>query len=129
MMTLFWIAAVVLTCVGIARYNEDDSLFWKLFIAFMGAIAAGTVVKNFIQDDEQQNKTVVIDQVPTQALESVPSLYAILADTSLPIISGEKSPKPVGQDSPINQDYRILSKVIRSKARGQPQFYMYFSDS
>ena len=127
MMTLFWILAVIAACIGIARYNESDSLFWKLFIAFMGGIAAGVVVKNYIDNDEK-SKTVMIDQVPTQALESVPSLMAILADTSLTTPSGEKSPKPAGQELMINQSSLILSEV-HSHARGQPQFYTYFSDS
>ena len=126
-MTLFWIAAVIATCISIARYNESDSLFWKLFIAFMGGIAAGVVVKNYI-DDNEENKTVMIDQAPTQALESMPSLMAILADISLTTTGGEKSPKPVSQEMPIIQESVILSKV-HSSARGQPQFYMYFSDS
>ena len=115
-------------CIGISRYNEDDALFWKLFISFIGAFVAGTIVKNSMENDQEQ-KTVVVESAPTQVLESMPGTAAFrLADISLSATRGEKSPKPVGKDSARNENDSLLSKVL-SSARGQPQMCMYFDDS
>ena len=66
MMTLFWFLAGLATCIGIARYNEDDNLFWKLFISFVGAFTAATVVKTQLEN-ENQEKVVKVEKatVPT----------------------------------------------------------------
>ena len=70
----------------------------------------------------------MIEKAPMQALESMLTLYAsVVTDNSL-ATRGEKSPKPVGKDMLLSQSNNILSEVHR-KARGQPQWEMYFSDS
>ena len=128
MMTLFWFLAGLALCIGISRYNEDDALFWKLFISFVGAFVAATVVKTSMENDQEQ-KIVVVDSAPTQVLESMPGVAAFrLADISLSATRGEKSPKPVGKDSARNENDSLLSEVL-SSARGQPQMCMYFDDS
>ena len=127
-MTLFWFLAGLALCIGISRYNEDDNLFWKLFISFIGAFVAGTIVKNSMENDQEQ-KIVVVESAPTQVLESMPGTAAFrLADISLSATRGEKSPKPVGKDSARNENDSLLSKVL-SSARGQAQMCMYFDDS
>ena len=129
MMTLLALLAGIAIITLVARYNEDEKLFWKLFVAWTGAFAAGTVALNLADNStEKQNKVVMIEKAPMQALESMPTLYAsVVTDNSLATL-GEKSPKPAGKDMLFNQDSSILSKVHR-KARGQPQWEMYFSDS
>lgn len=130
MMTLFWFLAGLATCIGVARYNEDDSLFWKLFISFVGAFTVATYVSSQM-DKEEQGKVVMIDNMPTQVLESTSCcpLYSTLAGVSLSATKREKSTKPVSKDYVINSEDSVLSKVVHTSARGQPQFYMYFSDS
>ncbi len=129
-MTLFWFLAGLATCIGVARYNEDDSLFWKLFISFVGAFTVATYVSSQM-DKEEQGKVVMIDNMPTQVLESTSCcpLYSTLAGVSLSATKREKSTKPVSKDYVINSEDSVLSKVVHTSARGQPQFYMYFSDS
>ena len=131
MMTLFWFLAGLGVCIGIARYNEDDSLFWKLFISFIGAFTAATVVKTQLES-ENQEKVVKVEKatVPTQVLQSTPSIinFYSLADVSQAATKREKSPKPVSKDSLINDNDSSLSKVFGS-IRGQPQMFAYFDTS
>jgi len=131
MMTLFWFLAGLATCIGIARYNEDDSLFWKLFISFVGAFTAATVVKTQLES-ENQEKVVKVEKaaVPTQVLQSTPSVinFYSLADVSQAATKREKSPKPVSKDSLINKNDSSLSKVFGS-IRGQPQMFAFFDTS
>lgn len=131
MMTLFWFLAGLAVCIGIARYNEDDGLFWKLFISFVGAFTAATVVKTQLES-ENQEKVVKVEKatVPTQVLQSTPSTinFYSLADVSRAATKREKSPKPVSKDSLINKNDSSLSKVFGS-IRGQPQLFAFFDTS
>lgn len=131
-MTLFWFfLGGLATCIGIARYNEDDSLFWKLFISFLGAFTAATVVRTQLES-ENQEKVVKVEKatVPTQVLQSTPSIinFYSLADVSQAATKREKSPKPVSKDSLINKNDSSLSKVFGS-IRGQPQMFAFFDTS
>lgn len=127
MMTLLAFIATIGVISAIARYNESDKLFWQLLVSFVGAYAAVTVATKVL-GEEKQNEVVMIEKAPMQALESMPTLYAsVVTDNSL-ATRGEKSPKPVGKDMLLSQSNNILSEVHR-KARGQPQWEMYFSDS
>lgn len=127
MMTLLAFIATIGVISAIARYNESDKLFWQLLVSFVGAYAAVTIATKVL-GEEKQNEVVMIEKAPMQALESMPTLYAsVVTDNSL-ATRGEKSPKPVGKDMLLSQSNNILSEVHR-KARGQPQWEMYFSDS
>ena len=129
MMTLFCLLAGIAAITLIARYNESESLFWKLFICYVGSWAAVNAAVEIINNDKKGDKVVMIEKAPMQVLESVPSLNAILADMSLAATTREKSPKPASKElCSFNHNNVILSEVHR-KARGQPQWYMYFSDS
>ena len=121
---LFTLGAIVL----IARYNENDDLLWKLAVSFIGAYAAVNVAVNLLNDDKKSDKVVMIEKSPMQVQESIPLLTGVLADISLSATMREKSPKLAGKDMLFNQSNIITSEVHR-KARGQPQWYMYFSDS
>ena len=127
-MTLFAIGAVIAAIFGIARYNEDEKLFWKLLVSFVGGAMAVTVAHTVLSSDKKQNNVVMVEKSPMQVAESMPLLSAVLADISFVPPMREKSPKPAGKELAFNQDNVILSEVHR-KARGQPQWEMYFSDS
>ena len=129
MMTLLALLSGIAVITLVARYNEDEKLFWKLLVSFVGAYAAADVAVNVLNySGNKEDKVVMIEKAPMQALESMPTLYAsVVTDNSLATL-GEKSPKPVGKDMLFNQKNLILSEVHR-KARGQPQWEMYFSDS
>ena len=128
MMTLFAIGAVIAAIFAIARYNEDEKLFWKLLVSFVGGAMAVTVAHTVLTSDKKQDKVAMIEKSPMQVAESMPSLNAILADISFVPTMREKSPKPAGKGSAFIHDNSILSEVHR-KARGQPQWEMYFNDS
>jgi len=127
MMTLLAFISIIGVITAIARYNESEKLFWSLLVSFVGAYAAVNVAVNLL-NDKKEDKVVMIEKSPMQVLESVPLLTGVLADTSLLVTMREKSPKPASKDMLFNLDNNVLSEVHR-KARGQPQWYMYFSDS
>ena len=128
MMTLLAFISIIGVITAIARYNESEKLFWSLLVSFVGAYAAVNVAVNLLNTDKKSDKVVMIEKSPMQVLESVPLLTGVLADTSLLVTMREKSPKPASKDMLFNLDNNVLSEVHR-KARGQPQWYMYFSDS
>lgn len=119
MMTLFMFLAGLAVIIGISRYNEDDNLFWKLFIAFIGSFTAACVVGEMMDNKQEQNNVTIVEKAPTQVLASMPCNLCILADISSPATQREKSPKPVGKDKLFNNSSIILSKV-RELNRGQP---------
>ena len=122
------VLAVLAAIVGIARYNEDEALGWKLAISFVGGALAVTVASKMLNSDKKQNNVVMVEKSPMQVAESMPLLSAVLADISFVPTLREKSPKPASKELAFNQDNVILGEVHR-KARGQPQWEMYFSDS
>jgi len=127
MITLLMLLIGTLLCISVSRYNEDDALFWKLWISFIGAFAAGSIVKTTIESPKQDN-VVMIEKAPTQVLQSMSCNVYTLAVISLAATLREKSPKPVSKDSLLSQDNNILSDVF-GHARGQPHFCMYYDDS
>ena len=112
--------------IGIARYNEDDNLFWKLLVSFVGAYAAATFVYH-MTEDKKQDKVVMIENAPMQVLSDVPTLDGLVTGMLFSASKREKSPKPAGKDSLFSQSNIILSKVHASP-RGQPTWRMFFDD-
>lgn len=128
LLTALAVFAVIGAIIGIARYNEDEALGWKLFVSFVGGALAVTVACKVLSSDKKQNNVVMVEKSPMQVAGSMPLLSAVLADISFVPTLREKSPKPAGKELAFNQTNVILSEVHR-KARGQPQWEMYFSDS
>ena len=62
-LSLFVLAVIVI--VLIARYNEDDRLFWQLLISLCTAFAIATIVRN-IQDDKQSTNSSITQVCPMQ---------------------------------------------------------------
>lgn len=116
----------ILFCIAAARYNNSDKLFWVLFISLVGAFTAGSVARAFMED-KTEKRTVVIEKAPTQVLDSMPYNSCTLADMSISATQVEKSAKPVGKDSLLNENDSLLS-VCHVETRGQP-WCMYFDDS
>ena len=127
MATLFWFLLGTGLCIAISRYNEDDALFWKLFIAFVGSFAAATAYKATVEN-ENKEKVVIVNEAPTQVLQSMPCNFYTLADISLAATKREKSPKPVSKDTLLNNNDSLLSKV-HVLARGQPGLFNFFNTS
>lgn len=111
--------AMTAVILGVARYNENDSLFWKLFISLAGAYAAVFAVKSYIDDSKEQDKVVMISKAPTQVQESTVALFGVATPT-LTATRWEKSQKPAGKDTFAIKNDSILSEVLVS-IRGRPQ--------
>ena len=128
MVTLLCLLTGIAAITAIARYNESDKLFWKLLVSFLGGYAACTFVNHMITSNKEEGKVVVVEEAPTQVLESVPCSFYSLADISLSATLREKSPKPVSKDSSLTINDSTLSEVHVS-ARGQPFWIGYFDTS
>lgn len=126
-MTLLAFLVTVAAIVGIARYNENDKLFWQLLIAFGGSYAAATAVYSLMDDEKESDKVVMIEKAPTQVLSDMPTLNGLVTGTSFSAAKRTMSAKPVSKDSLISQDTSIISKVHASP-RGQPTWRMFFDD-
>ena len=129
MMTLLAFISIIGVITAIARYNESDKLFWSLLVSFIGAYAAVNVAVNLLDDDKKDGKVVMIEKSPMQVQESMPLLCGVLADISLSATTREKSPKPASKELCSFNQNNVISGEVHRKARGQPQWYMYFSDS
>ena len=127
MMTLLAFLATVIAIIGIARYNENEKLFWQLLIAFCGSYAAAAAIYT-LTDGNKNDKVVVIDKVPTQVLNDVPTLNGLVTGMSFSASKQTKSAKPVSKDALVNCNNIIVSKV-HARMRGQPNWRMIFDDS
>lgn len=118
-MTFIGILLVLVFIIAIARYNEDDNLFWKLFIAFVGSIAAANVALN-VTESKKNDKVVMIKKAPTQVLKSMPFLVGSVTDMSFKVTPREKSPKPVSKDLLFMNNNLNVGKVV-AFIRDRPQ--------
>lgn len=105
-MTLLLFLIAVFAIICIARYNEDDRLFWKLFVSFTAAFVLTSVAIRTI--DSKQNKKSCIEQVcPTQssnsALDQVSLFQNALNSTTLMDMTG-----PVA----VSKDYTFALNTI-----------------
>ena len=71
---------------AVARYYEDDKLFWKLCVPFLGAYAIGLVMFNLntkpsVESSEQDHIAQVCSM---QLLATMPTLEECLADIVVP---------------------------------------------
>lgn len=119
MILFLFLLAGILLILGISRYNENEKLFWKLFISFIGAFAATTAVKMYIDNSEKKDKVEYLNTSPTQAPDEGPCSICILADPFIMVTNEGKSSDPVSKEYLcINTDL-ILSKIA-GEIRGQP---------
>lgn len=116
---LFWFILALTGIVCIARYNEEDKLFWKLLISLIGTFAAAVAVIKFVQSSEKKDKIECVSANPMQVLASGSHIYCVLADSSDLAIQVEKSTKPASKEFLANYNDPILSKVAGG-ARDQP---------
>lgn len=108
----------ILAIVGIARYNEDDRLFWKLFICYSVAFAATSIaVATFDGGQDENNST---EQVyPTQVLDSTTNLLGLYAIACEPATVSE-SFAPVSKDNALFNNGVVELTEVCGNVRDQP---------
>lgn len=116
-MILFWFVLGIITILCIARYNEDEKLFWKLFISFIGAYGAAAVALQ-IAKQQKQDKVEYVTSAPMQVLSSE-SYVCTLADPSTVVTNEVCTSVPASKDMQMFYTNPILSKVAGG-ARDQP---------
>lgn len=118
-LSLFVLAVIVI--VLIARYNEDDRLFWQLLISLCTAFAIATIVRN-IQDDKQSTNSSITQVCPMQVSDqSLSSLEPTTNDLTMIANMHVTDAVPASKDYTLDvvEGYNTLFK-IRSKERDQP---------
>lgn len=120
-MILFWFLLGLFIILCISRYNEDDKLFWKLLVSFVGTYAAATFVYKYIES-QKQDKVEYYQSAPTQALYSGSHNTCVLADPSVTVTDVVAATDPVSKDIMIGYTMPILSEVY-VETRGQPCEY------
>lgn len=114
---LFIIGVIVIT--AIARYNEDDRLFWKLFASFTIAFTATSIAVATLGD--KQDKNDLIEQVyPTQAPDTTMGYYSPTAIVCDSATVSEAIPAPASKDYTPAVDETFCSCEVYGKTRDQP---------
>ena len=124
--SFFLVGLLIITLV--ARYNENEKLFWQLLISFIGAYGAATIAINALSSEKKQSKEVVITSKPMQAPTSKSYNFCSLADLSSLVTVEEYSSVPAGKDIASKLNDPSLSGVGRG-ARDQPMDTIIFDTS
>lgn len=124
-MTLLLILLGLAIIVAVARYNESDSLFWKLLVCFIGGFASACVAINLLDKSRSEDN---LEQVnPTQTLPAPEQACdALFAITEMLVTTHDvEHQESVGQDySSATPKVVFASSEVSSSARDQPfDFY------
>ena len=93
-MVLFWFIIGVIAITLIARYNESDKLFWKLFLAFVLGFASA---KMYYHLTNERNENTLTQVSPTQASMELSGIAQFFLAGSTPEITVSESYVPVSQ--------------------------------
>lgn len=124
--SFFLVGLLIITLV--ARYNENEKLFWQLLISFIGTYGAATIAINALSSEKKQSKEVVITSKPMQAPTSKSYNFCSLADLSSLVTVEEYPSVPAGKDIASKLNDPSLSGVGRG-ARDQPMDTIMFDTS
>lgn len=124
--SFFLVGLLIITLV--ARYNENEKLFWQLLISFIGTYGAATIAINALSSEKKQSKEVVITSKPMQAPTSKSYNFCSLADLSSLVTVEEYPSVPAGKDIASKLNDPSLSEVGRG-ARDQPMDTIMFDTS
>lgn len=122
MIDLILFSLGIILILGISRYNENDKLFWKLFISFVGTFAAATFVYKYIES-QKQDKVEYYKSAPTQALDNGSHNVCVLADPFVIVSNEGNTSDPVSKEYTACITDQVLSKVYVN-TRGQPCEYI-----
>lgn len=111
--------------IGIARYNEDDNLFWKLFVSYIGAFVVASVAVNSVTSDKQ-SKDTIIHKCPMQAPLNTPDTLCcfVTDDFESATVTVTSQQDPAGKDYICGYSSVFTSKVV-ANTRDQPYTMFY----
>lgn len=119
-MVLFWFIIGVIAITLIARYNESDKLFWKLFLAFVLGFASA---KMYYHLTSERNENTLTQVSPTQASMELSGIAQFFLAGSTPEITVSESYVPVSQAyAPAGSESSLILSKIAGGARDQPPF-------
>lgn len=117
-MTLFWFIFGIALIFFIARFNESNALFWKLFLSFVLGIAVASL---FIKcNNDERNEDHLTQVVPMQLLATASDpTVCLLADVEWLMPVSESSNAVSKANKPV-LDYHFVSSEVLGNARDQP---------
>ena len=119
-MVLFWFIIGLIAITLIARYNESDKLFWKLFLAFVLGFASA---KMYYHLTNERNENTLTQVSPTQASMELSGIAQFFLAGSTPEITVSESYVPVSQAyAPAGSESSLILSKIAVGARDQPPF-------
>ena len=119
-MVLFWFIIGVIAITLIARYNESDKLFWKLFLAFVLGFASA---KMYYHLTNERNENTLTQVSPTQASMELSGIAQFFLAGSTPEITVSESYVPVSQAyAPAGSESSLILSKIAGGTRDQPPF-------
>lgn len=119
-MVLFWFIIGLIAITLIARYNESDKLFWKLFLAFVLGFASA---KMYYHLTNERNENTLTQVSPTQASMELSGIAQFFLAGSTPEITVSESYVPVSQAyTPAGSESSLVLSKIAGGARDQPPF-------
>lgn len=108
-MILFLFLVGVMAIMAIARYNEDDRLFWKLLVSFTIAFTVTSIGVKLMGDENKSDSTTQV--CPTQALHETSDMVSPFTDVITTItVPDIIVPDPVSQDN--TPEIGILANVF-----------------
>ena len=120
-MVLFWFIIGVIAITLIARYNESDKLFWKLFLAFVLGFACA---KMYMHLTTEQNKDSLTQVCPTQASMDLSGIAQFLMSGNGPETTVSVCWVPVSKVyTPAERESGLILSKISGEPRGQPHLF------
>ena len=117
-MVFFWFILGTIAITLIARYNESDKLFWKLFLAFVLGFAS---CKMYYHLTQEQNKPNLTQVCPTQASTELPGIAQFFLAGNSPEITFSNSCAPVSKVyAPAQSEISLILSKVAIGARDQP---------
>lgn len=118
MTLLLFVILLVLIC-AIARYNEDNKLFWYLLVSLLAGIAGGAMYQKLTTSDTK-SKYEQVSPMPVEsyALSTIEFDKFVQHDTcaEMPTLAGEGSPS---RDSVLKE---ALSEGVEENHSRPPQY-------
>ena len=119
MVLLFFLIAVF-AILCIARYNEDDRLFWKLFVSFTAAFMITTITARIISSNDQTKDDATTKVYPTQLQNSSLDQMCLFKDAlNFATVKDVTDPVAVSKEKPnfasISFDLQKIWRGIRDQ--------------
>lgn len=111
----------IIACILIARYNESNALFWKLFLSLVLGIAVGSIYYK-ITTDNKGDENLTQQVCPMQASTASAAPFECLYFNDTAEYAEDFSQAPAGKDYTPADCVSVVTSKVSSSARDQPEY-------